>query len=162
MGVVSESQQWLSAVELRSWMAFIRVHRLLDERLGRDLKARNGISRGDYAVMVALSEEPDRTIRMSDLAARALVSPSRLTHQINRLEGAGFVVRRKTQGIRGTYAVLTEAGLRTLEQAAPAHVANVRTHFIDQLGPVGVRQLARLLEPIDATLTAAEGQEGFG
>lgn len=139
---------WLDETESRAWMAYIRSHRLLDEALGCDLKQRHGISRNDYAVLVALDEEPDGRIRMGELANRALVSPSRLSHQVTRMEAAGLVRRSKAPGTRGINAVLTRKGRSLLRRAAPRHVANVRALFIDRLGRKGVQALADLLEPI--------------
>lgn len=45
---------------------------------------------------------------------------------------------------RGCLLVLTETGLDTLRQAAPAHVASVRRHFIDQLDPQELTVLGRI------------------
>jgi len=67
---------------------------------------------------------------------------------VSRLEHDGFVRRETIRGIRGTYALLTEAGRARLSQAAPGYTADVRDRFIDLLGPAGVKQLAELLEPI--------------
>ena len=83
-----------------------------------------------------LSEAPDRRLRMSELARRALSSRSRLSHQIDRMERAGLVTREVcAEDRRGSFAVLTETGWRTIVQAAPDHVASVRANLVDILSP---------------------------
>lgn len=143
---------WLDADERRCWLAFLRVHRRLDERLNRGLKERDGLSHSDYDVLAVLSHQSDHRMRMCDLAATVLISPSRLTHQVKRMEADGLVRRRSTRGVRGTYAELTDRGLALLRRAAPAYVADVRARFVDQLGADGVRALGALLEPIENAL----------
>jgi DNA-binding MarR family transcriptional regulator len=140
--------RWLDEPEMRAWLAFIQAHALLMESLGRDLKACDGIRREDYGILVALAEASDGRVRMSQLAERSLASPSRLSHQVARLEHDGLVRRETVRGVRGTYALLTQAGRARLKRAAPSYVANVRDRFIDLLGPTGVKHLADLLEPI--------------
>jgi DNA-binding MarR family transcriptional regulator len=52
------------------------------------------------------------------------------------MEAVGLVRRDTCQGDkRGLFAVLTEAGMATIERVAPYHVDSVRQHFIDLLTP---------------------------
>jgi DNA-binding MarR family transcriptional regulator len=75
-------------------------------------------------------------MRMTELADALLNSKSGLTYQVSQLEKAGLVRRRScTSDDRAVYAVLTPAGKRLLEQAAPGHVALVRELLIDVLTP---------------------------
>jgi hypothetical protein len=48
-------------------------------------------------------------------------------------------------------ATLTEAGFRTLAEAAPAHVESVRRHLIDRLDPEQIRAGAELFDAVVAT-----------
>ena len=71
---------------------------------------------------------------MSDLAAKTLLSRSRLSHQIDRMETAGLVTREVcADDRRGQLAVLTNTGMKALAAAAPLHVSGVRKHFVDVL-----------------------------
>ena len=71
---------------------------------------------------------------MSDLASLTLLSRSRLSHQIDRMEAAGLVSREVClDDRRGQLAVLTDAGMKALVAAAPDHVEGVRKHFVDVL-----------------------------
>ncbi|MET0741365.1 MAG: MarR family transcriptional regulator [Candidatus Nanopelagicales bacterium] len=128
--------RWLSEDEQRSWRAWVSMHLLLDDRLQRELASAHGLSLADYEILVRLSEAPDRRLRMSELADRALSSRSRLSHQITRLEQAGLVARVEcASDRRGFFAVLTDHGWSVLVGAAPTHVTGVREHFVDQLSP---------------------------
>ena len=158
MVVVTESPRWLSPDELRAWLPvgglLLKLPAALDAQMQRD----SGLSHFEYLVLANLSEAPDRTRRMSELAALANGSLSRLSHVVKRLEARGWVERKAcpTDG-RYTNAVLTEAGWQKVLASAPGHVEAVRTLVLDalstaeldQLGAVARRILERL-EPGDA------------
>ena len=132
--VTEQATRWLSAQEQRHWRAFRNGVALLLEVLGRELDEQCGLSMHEYEVMVRLSESPDRTLRMSELANGIGHSRSRLTHTIARMEGAGLVERRACRSdLRGVECTLTDAGFQRLVDAAPLHVASVRAHLVDVL-----------------------------
>jgi DNA-binding MarR family transcriptional regulator len=58
------------------------------------------------------------------------------------MEQRGLVTREEcaTDG-RGSVVVLTAAGLRAIEQAAPRHVESVRRNIIDVLSPAQIEAL---------------------
>lgn len=110
------------------------MRRLLDAQINRELERDSGLSEPDYDVLSNLSEQPDRRMRARELGARLQWSSSRLTHHIGRMERRGLVRREEcADDARGAVVALTEAGLASIESAAPAHVASVRRHFIDLL-----------------------------
>ena len=53
---------------------------------------------------------------------------------------------------RFTKAILTDKGFQTLAEAAPAHVAHVRSLVIDALSPEQLRRLGRDAERIMARI----------
>ena len=92
-----------------------------------------------------LSEAPERTLRMSALAARTNASLARLSHVVQRLETRGLVRREPcAQDRRATNAVLTSAGWDAVVAAAPGHVATVRRLVIDPLSASDVAALDRI------------------
>jgi DNA-binding MarR family transcriptional regulator len=94
---------------------------------------------------------------MTELAGTLLTSKSGLTYQVTQLEKAGLVERRSCPSdVRGVLAVLTEAGRRLLEQAAPGHVTLVRELLIDVLTP---DQLATLADAL-GEVTRRAGRAG--
>ena len=141
--------RWLDADEQATWRAFLDVLRLLGDRLERDLQAESGIPHGYYEILVRLSEAPDRTLRMSQLAESSLSSRSRISHAVNRLEELGWVRREEcSDDRRGQLAVLTDDGFAALDAAAPGHVESVRTNVFDQLTERQVKQLRAISEAI--------------
>ena len=137
--------RWLSAEEQETWRAFLAAVRLLTAELDRELQRDAGMPHAYYEILVALSEAPDRTVRMSELAELCQSSRSRLSHAVARLEEEGLVERRACPtDRRGALAVLTDKGFGALEAAAPGHVDAVRRHLFDQLTPEQVQQLGRI------------------
>jgi DNA-binding MarR family transcriptional regulator len=98
---------------------------------------------------VRLSESPDHTIRMGELAASVGHSRSRLTHTIKRMEQAGYVTRVSCASDgRGVQAVMTESGYELLKRAAPAHVDSVRRVFVDAIAPEDYAALGRAMAAV--------------
>lgn len=141
--------RWLNDDEQRTWRAFLATSELLYGALDRQLQRDAGITHASYVVLAMLSEAPDRSLRMSELAARASSSPSRLSHAIARLEERGWVRReRAPQDGRGTVAVLTDAGWDMLVRTAPGHVGAVREHLFDRLTPEQVKVLGEICDTV--------------
>ena len=96
--------------------------------------ARSTCSFLEYYVLACLSEQPDRTLRMSRLALLASSELSGLSHLIRRLETRGLVRREPDPADRRfTLAVLTAEGQAMVLQAAPVHVEHVRHLIFDVL-----------------------------
>src|SRR3954470_162739 len=147
-GVPGEPR-WLDAEEQKAWRAWLFSSLLLHDRLDRELTHETGISHAYYEILVALSETPDRMMRMSELADRCLSSRSRLSHAVSRLEERGWVRRQEcAEDGRGLLAVLTDEGFAALEAAAPIHVEGVRTHLFDQLTPEQVAAMRDIGETL--------------
>jgi DNA-binding MarR family transcriptional regulator len=141
--------RWLDAQEQRTWRAFVGATHLLFDRLDRELQRDAGIPHAYYEILVWLSEAPDRSLRMSELAHRTRSSRSRLSHAVARLEERGWVARRDCPtDKRGQIATLTDDGFAALTAAAPGHVAGVRAHLLDPLTPEQMRQLREISETI--------------
>ncbi len=126
--------RWLTTEQQQNWRAYIAATTLLSDRLSRELQASRGLTLADYEILVRLSESEGRRLRMSHLADSTLASRSRLSHQIDRLEKSGLVVREPCEDDRrGANAVLTEKGWELQVAAAPTHVEGVREHLVDLL-----------------------------
>lgn len=146
--------RWLSETELAAWTPFsgmlIGLLSALDTQL-RDEK----LSLFGYCVLAGLSEAPERTLAMSDLAVRAGGSLSRLSHAVSALERQGWVTRHPAPANRRiTLATLTEAGYAKLVASAPTHVETVRRLVIDPLTKQQLNQLGRVSETILTELNA--------
>lgn len=121
------AQRWLDEDQQRTWRAWLSVSELLPRALDAQLQRDAGISHAAYVVLAMLSEAPDRSRRMSDLARRSNQSQSRLSHTVARLEERGWVRRqRSAEDGRGNLAVLTDTGWDVVRTLAPGHVDAVR------------------------------------
>jgi DNA-binding MarR family transcriptional regulator len=154
--------RWLDDDEMRAWRALLDVTNDVRASLEHELSAEHGLTEGDYAVLVALSEAADRRLRMCDLAALLHLSPSGLTRRLDGLVKAGFVTREAAADDRRvTLAVLTPAGFAKLSEAAPDHVDGVRRHFLDHLTRAQLRELTEALLAVQrrraATATPGAG-----
>ena len=146
--------RWLDEDEQQTWRAFLTAQRLLFDRLERQLQRDAGLPHAYYEILVRLSEAPDRTLRMSQLADSSLSSRSRLSHAVARLEAAGWVRRRAcAEDRRGAFAELTPEGLAKLEEAAPGHVEAVRADLFDALDSDQQRVLREISDALVAHLS---------
>jgi DNA-binding MarR family transcriptional regulator len=135
---------WLTPGQLASWLSVVRLMTRLPWAIDAQLQRDADLSMIEYMTMAMLSEAPEWTLRMSDLAERTSASLSRLSHLVKRLESRGYV-RREPDAADGrfTNAILLPAGLAKLESAAPDHVAYVRQLVIDNLSPERLRRLGQ-------------------
>lgn len=141
--------RWLTDDELQAWVRFVAVVELLPGALEQQLRRDAGLSHFEYFVMAMLSEAPERTLRMTHLAARANATLPRLSHVVSRLEERGYVRREPCPADRrATNAVLTGAGWEAVVAAAPGHVENVRRLVIDALTPAQVAALGEISEAL--------------
>lgn len=141
--------RWLSKEQQTHWRSWLTATTVLREQLSRELQDSHGLTITDYEIMVRLSEAENRSIRMSDLATLTLLSRSRLSHQIDRMETAGLVLREVCpDDRRGQLAVLTNSGMKALVSAAPDHVEGVRKHFVDLLTDAEYKALGNAAKKI--------------
>jgi DNA-binding MarR family transcriptional regulator len=148
--------RWLTAAQQRAWRAYLESTKTLLDELDRRLQRDADLPHAYYEVLVRLSEAPERSLRMSELAQQTLSSRSRLSHAVARLEERGWVVRADcATDRRGQVATLTDAGFAVLDAAAPGHVEAVRTLMIDALTDEQLTQLTEIGETISARVEAA-------
>jgi len=140
---------WLTPEEVDAWLSVVRLMTRLPWSIDQQLQRDSDLAMVEYQVLAMLSERDRRTMRMSSLAELTNTSLSHLSRVVKRLENRGLVRREPdpTDG-RFTNAILTEKGFRTLADAAPGHVAHVRSLVIDVLSPEHLRRLGRDAERV--------------
>ena len=139
--------RWLSTDERATWLRLVAVLGLLPTALEAQLHRDEGLTLFEYLCLAMLSEAPERTLRMTALAARTNATLPRLSRVISGLERSGLVVREPCpEDGRATNAVLTAAGWDKIVQTAPGHVTAVRELVFDAMTPAQVAQLARICE----------------
>ena len=134
----------LTVAELKFWRRFMEGMGAFDGALNRQLQADSGISHLEFGVLVSL-DEVRRGRRMSDLAQRLSISPSRLTHLVGRLEDRGWVERcPSADDRRATLAVLTDEGESVMREAWSGHARLLRSILIDEIDPEERATLERI------------------
>jgi DNA-binding MarR family transcriptional regulator len=150
--------KWLTPAEMKAWREYIIASRRLLDALDEDLAAHD-LSMADYEVLAQLSDAPDRTMRMSDLADVAMISRSRLSHRIKVMEKEGWVRREACPNDkRGSFAVMTPKGWKAIVAAAPDHVASVRNRFIDVLDKNDQKYLAEIFARVAKRIKSTDAE----
>src|SRR5947209_9686783 len=112
------STQVLSPQVLETWIALLRGHAALTRAMNARMVAEHGLTLNDFEVLVNLAEAPERSLRRVDLARQVVLSASGITRLLDGLERAGYVEKRACErDARVTYACLTDAGWRKLQEA---------------------------------------------
>src|ERR1700739_2701108 len=116
-----------------------------------DLQREHQLSHTEYVALDWLAEAPDRTLGLSDLAARCQQSLSAISRAVGRLEAQGLVRREQSpRDARAYNAVLTDAGLKRYAEATPTHNVSLRRYFIDHLEGIDLDALGDALQRITA------------
>jgi DNA-binding MarR family transcriptional regulator len=116
-----------------------------------DLRREQRLSHTEYIALLWLSEAPERTLGLSDLAARCQQSLSTISRTVGRLEAQGLVRREQScRDARAYNAVLTAAGLKRYHHATPTHTASLRRYLFDHLEGIDLDILAGALQRITA------------
>lgn len=139
--------RWLDEREQRAWRGYLAMQARLQARLNRRLQDDSGLSLTDFDVLVALTDSDDVRMRVHELADTLQWERSRLSHQLSRMQRRGLLEREDCEDdARGAFVVLTDAGRRAIERAAPPHVDAVRELVFDGLDDDQVDALARIAE----------------
>jgi DNA-binding MarR family transcriptional regulator len=127
--------------------AFMTMVRQFDA----DLQREHRLSHTEYIAMDFLAEAPDRTLGLSDLAARCQQSLSAISRAVGRLEAQGLVRREQsTRDARACNAVLTDVGLKRYNEATPTHNLSLRRYLFDNLEGIDLVAFGDALQRISA------------
>jgi MarR family transcriptional regulator, 2-MHQ and catechol-resistance regulon repressor len=141
--------QQLKTQALPSTDAFARLldaHASLTRELSASLVASHGLTINDYGALLLLSRADEEGMRRIDLANQLQLSPSGVTRLLDRLEDQGLVGKGECKSdARVSYAILTEAGLEKLREAAPGHVDDIERRLAAVLTDEEMKTLAELL-----------------
>jgi DNA-binding MarR family transcriptional regulator len=124
----------------------VGAHATLTRALSSELVAKHGLTLNDYGCLLLLSRAEEEGMRRIDLANELQLSPSGITRLLDRLEDQGLVGKGACkEDARVSYAILTEAGLAKLKEAAPGHVGDIETRLGEVLDEEEMQTLAQLL-----------------
>lgn len=149
----------LTARELTVWRSLLDTTTELRRLLAAELQQVE-LSPGDYAVLLALTEADERTLRSSELADAIDWERSRLSHHLGRMERRGLIRRTDCPGDnRGALVLLTDDGFQAIRRASGPHLRAVKRLFADALDPQQLDALAAALGSIRTHLDTTD-QEG--
>ncbi|KFF60023.1 MarR family transcriptional regulator [Cryobacterium sp. MLB-32] len=155
--------RWLTDDERAAWLRLMAVTMLLPSRLETELKRDTGLSHFEYYVLAMISESPNRSLALTEVASRVNASLSRLSHVIGRLEDQGLLRRSPSPtDARASLATLTDDGWAKVVASAPGHVEEVRTLVFDPLSPAQVAQLSEICGALLGTLDPEHRLLGLG
>jgi DNA-binding MarR family transcriptional regulator len=129
-----------------AWRSLLQAHATLMRRLETDLERDTGLALADFDVLAQIAIAGGE-LRMSELAARALISRSGMTRRVARLVDDGLVRRAGTGADgRGVVVALTDVGVARLTETTPIHVRGISRLFVMQLDD---QELALLESALD-------------
>src|SRR2546423_12316314 len=115
---------------MQAWDALLRSHATLLRQLETDLESKTGLALADFDVLAQLAIAGG-SLRMTELADRALISRSGMTRRVTRLVHEGLVRRADADADgRGVVVRVTEPGVEGLTVAAPVHMRGVSDLFL--------------------------------
>src|ERR1700709_2322471 len=133
---------------LEAWDSLLRAPATLIRRLDTDLERETGLALADFDVLAQLANAHGE-LRITELAARALISRSGMTRRAARLADQGLVRReRASTDARGVVVALTEEGIARLAETAPVHARGISKLFVDQLDDQELAVLERALKKV--------------
>jgi DNA-binding MarR family transcriptional regulator len=120
----------VSSTVIAAWARLLRAHASATRELSAQLQAEHGLTINDYECLLVLSHSENGALRRVDLAEELVLTPSGVTRLLDGLQEAGYVCKGScSSDARVTYAVLTDAGRRKLEEASGSHLASVADLF---------------------------------
>lgn len=138
---------------LEAWTSLLTAHATLMRQMEMDLERDANLALADFDVLAQLAMA-DGSLRMTDLAAKALISRSGMTRRVARLTEEGLVSRASTDGDgRGVMVELTDAGAARLEEAAPIHLRAIAQLFIAKLDESELQVLVSALDKVRVDCT---------
>ena len=130
---------------LDAWVSLLQAHATLLRRLESDLERETGLALADFDVLAQLARAGGE-LRMTELAARALISRSGMTRRVARLVDEGLIRRADVDADgRGVVVALTDAGVASLTETASAHARGISKLFVAQLDDQELAVLERAL-----------------
>ena len=143
---------FLTDEQERIWFALTETYDTLLHALDTRMVAEHNMPLSAFEALMHITHAEGGAISVSGLAELVRLSPSQVSRIAIDLERKGLVQRqRSANDSRSTQVAVTQAGRDQLQQAAPTYLSTIRSHLFEGLGEREVKQLARILERIEAT-----------
>ena len=120
---------------LDAWRGFLNAHAHVTRAINRDLSEAGLPDLGWYDLLWALYRQPDRRLRVNELAREVVLSPTAMSRFVDRVEAAGLVRREPDPDDRRALRVtLTDEGVEALRAIWPVYRRGIEQHFAPVLG----------------------------
>lgn len=130
--------------EEEAYLNLVRTAELLRDRMA-GLFAEHGLSEPQYNALRIVAARGDTGIPSQAIADDMVARDPDMTRLVDRLEQAGFVIRRRcAEDRRRVYVRITPKGRRVI-QAIRKPAADLLRQLLGHLGPAGLRRLSKLL-----------------
>jgi DNA-binding MarR family transcriptional regulator len=140
---------------LAAWRAFLTAHALVTRRISRDLHVAGLPDLGWYDLLWALYRQPERRLRVNELAREVVLTPTATSRFIDRVEAAGHVRREPDPADRRALRIaITDSGVDLLRRMWPIYADGIERHFVSQLG----RSTARVRALLEKVAASAESR----
>jgi MarR family 2-MHQ and catechol resistance regulon transcriptional repressor len=127
----------------------VRTHRLLTDRLGRELEDSVGIPLVFFDVLIHVGGAPGGRLTMSRLSTDVALTTGGVTRLVDRMVEAGLVQRENCPNDRRSiHVVLTAAGRDVMQRATAAHAESIERHLFDPLSATDRAALAAALTKV--------------
>jgi DNA-binding MarR family transcriptional regulator len=127
----------------------VRSHRLLTDRLGRELEQDVGIPLVFFDVLINVGAAPDGRVTMSRLSNDIALTTGGVTRLVDRMVDAGLVERSACPSDRRSiHVVLTPEGRGVLDRAIAAHIEGIDRHLMAHLSDKDRANLVTVLTKI--------------
>jgi DNA-binding MarR family transcriptional regulator len=128
------------------WRDFISCHANLVGHLEQELKKAGAISPLWYDVLVILWHQPQKRMRLSELADAAILSRYTVSRVVDRLQKENYIRRESCPNDgRCAYAVLTDAGIEAMRKAWRPYRRVLSETFFSQLTDAEQKQMSGIL-----------------
>ena len=119
-----------------AWRALLLAQNAVLRAIDEEMDAAGAVPLHVYDVLLELNAAPDRRLRMKELAARTVLTRSRVSKLVDELASERLVERRDDPtDRRGSFVAITAAGRRALRHGAPIYLDGIARHFTDYLSP---------------------------
>jgi MarR family transcriptional regulator, 2-MHQ and catechol-resistance regulon repressor len=134
---------------IRLMSLVVRTHRLLTDRLGRELEGAIGIPLVFFDVLIHVGAAPDGRLTMSRLSTDVALTTGGVTRLVDRMVDAGLVLRENCPNDRRSiHVVLTAAGRDVMTRATAAHAESIERYLFTPLSAEDRAGLAAALTKV--------------
>lgn len=130
------------------WRGFLAWTEDIRGTISRELVASSDLTFPEFEVLVRLSDADGR-LDQRQLSEALAWSPSRISHQLSRMESRGLIERTELGSGRLMHVALTPQGSSAISAALEVHAESVRRHFLARLSENDRKELGRIFAADD-------------